>query len=100
MKKMAWIILVSFVFALLAGCIVTRPVAAPPPPRKEVRIVKPGPNFVWIAGHWKWVMGKYGWVPGHWIKARPGKVWVPGHWEKRGRHWVWILGHWKRKRKK
>ncbi len=99
MKKIAWIVLLSFVCVMLAGCVVTaRPTLPPPPLRKEVRIVKPGPDYIWISGHWRWVGGKYFWVKGHWIKERRGKAWVPGHWEKRGRHWVWVKGRWRRKR--
>jgi len=98
MKKIAWITLISFVLILLAGCVVSRPVVAPPPLKMEIRVAKPGPNYVWIVGHWKWGRGKYMWVPGHWVKARRGFAWVPGHWEKRGRHWVWISGRWRKKR--
>jgi len=36
----------------------------------KVYVVKPGPNYVWVDGHWK--VNKYGktvWVPGHWKKV-------------------------------
>ncbi len=42
----------------------------PPPPRKEVRTVKPFKKAVWIPGHWKW------------RNRRKGYVWVPGHWKR------------------
>ena len=94
MKKFAWIVLLGFVLILFEGCIVSHPTTAPPPPKTEFRPTKPGSNYVWISGHWKWTGNHYKWVPGYWTKARRGKVWVKGHWEKRGPHWVWIKGHW------
>ena len=97
MKKIAWLTLVIFVLILLGSCIVAGPIVAPPPLKKEVRSLKPGPNYVWISGHWKWTGSKYVWVSGYWSKAPKGKIWVPGHWKKKGRNWVWIPGHWKKK---
>ena len=35
-----------------------------------VKTVKPGPKYIWVAGHYK--INKYGkrvWVPGHWKKV-------------------------------
>ena len=43
--------------------IVTR--ETPPPPVAEQIYAAPGPDFVWIGGHWAW-----------------------------HRHWLWIRGHW------
>lgn len=95
MKKTAWCVLLIFIWVFIASCVVSHPTVAPPPPKNEVKTPKPGPNYVWISGHWKWTGGNYVWVSGHWTRAKPGKVWVPGHWEKRGNHWVWISGHWR-----
>jgi hypothetical protein len=64
MRKFAWLVLLSFVLTMLMGCIAARPRVAPPPLKKEVRPHKPGPNFVWIPGHWKWSGGRYVWVRG------------------------------------
>jgi hypothetical protein len=97
MKKTAWITLVCFLIVFIAGCVVTHPRLAPPPLKKEYRPAKPGPNHVWISGHWKWSGGSYKWVPGHWTKQKAGHVWVPGRWEKRGPRWVYIKGHWRRR---
>jgi hypothetical protein len=98
MKRIAWFLLVSFVFFVFNGCIVVRrPSIAPPPPRTEVVIAKPGPDYIWISGYWGWKSGKYVWMTGHWVKARPGRAWIAGHWEKRGQHWVWIKGRWRRR---
>jgi len=72
------------------------------PLRPKVVVVKPkapGPNFVWINGHWKWSkrVVKYVWAKGHWSKRRRGANWVSGHWaDVPGGH-KWIPGHWKRR---
>jgi len=68
----------------------------PPAVIVEVKPAKPGPNYIWISGHWVWRGGKFVWVHGHWVKKRRGYVWVPGHWVKKPRGWVWIGGHWKK----
>jgi hypothetical protein len=36
----------------------------------EVVTVCPGPNFVWIKGHYKVnIWGNFVWVPGHWLRV-------------------------------
>ena len=95
MKKTAFLILLGFVSVLIAACVVAGPTMAPPPMKKEIRTMKPGPQFIWISGHWKWSGNRYSWVQGHWVKNRPGRHWVAGHWERRGPRWVWIKGHWR-----
>ena len=32
---------------------------APPPPRVEVKVVAPGPGYVWIGGYHRWAAGAY-----------------------------------------
>ncbi len=54
---------------LLSGCtavVNTQPL--PPAPRVEVIPVAPGPEHVWVPGHWSWraAHGEYVWVSGHW----------------------------------
>ena len=95
MKKTAWLALLGFLFVITAACLVPGPTVAPPPVKKEIRTVKPGPNFVWISGHWKWSAGRYVWLTGRWVKKKPGRNWVAGHWTRRGKHWVWVKGHWR-----
>ena len=70
--------------------------AAPPAAIVETRPIAPGPNSVWIDGHYRWTGSRYDWVPGHWdARPRAGARWVPGHW-KRSRHgWRWTPGRWK-----
>lgn len=68
----------------------------PPPEQVEAVPVSPGPNYVWIKGHWRWA-GRWVWTPGHWDAVRRGHEWVAGHWEhRRGRRWIWVPGHWRR----
>jgi hypothetical protein len=79
----------------IVGCVVRGPRVAPPPPRTVVRTARPGPNYIWVRGHWGWKSGRYVWVNGYWLKRKPGRTWVAGHWEKRGTRWVWVRGHWR-----
>lgn len=70
----------------------------PPPPRREVVIERdrPGPEFIWISGYYRWDGGAYGWVPGRW-ERRPHTraAWVPGRWYHEHRGWYWVEGHWR-----
>jgi len=65
----------------------------PPPPVAEQLVPAPGPNFVWIAGHWVW-RGRWVWAPGHWEAMRPGAAWMAGHWERHHGGYVWVEGYW------
>ncbi len=79
---------------LTAGCVyhVRTP---PPPPRAEVRPVRPFIGAIWIDGHWHY-RGDWTWVPGHWKKPpRAGVVWAPGHWKKTPWGWKRARGHWR-----
>jgi len=79
-----------------AGCSTASYVPDPPPAlRSEVRPPQPGPNFVWVDGHWKWNGHRYAWVDGHWVKGKSGKQWVDGHWKKTPKGHVWVAGHWR-----
>lgn len=72
----------------------------PVPPRAVIKKPpKPGPNFIWIEGTWRWdkKTKQYIWVPGHWEKIKPNAVWVEGHWVKTPQGWKWVPGHWKKK---
>ena len=64
----------------------------PPAPMVERRPIAPGPDFVWIEGHWR-RHGGWEWVPGRWDR-RPGYAWVAGHWDRRGDGWFWVEGRW------
>lgn len=71
---------------------------APPAPRYERVIVRPG--YAWTPGYWRW--DRYGhrhvWVGGVYVRERPGMVWVPHHWQQ-GPHggWRFVEGHWARR---
>lgn len=72
---------------------------APAPP-VVLKPPKPGPDYVWVSGHYRWSGGQYAWVKGRWVAMQAGSVWVPGHyqWRVEGR-WkvrVWVPGHWQR----
>ncbi len=86
------IILIAFVYSCAGVVYIPEP---PPPLKTEIKTAKPGPNAVWIDGHWKWNGHKYVWKPGYWEK-NPRGTWVPGHYTKRSRGHVWVPGHWKR----
>ena len=75
------------------GVAVTTP---PPAARVEVIGTAPGPEYVWIGGHWGWQGSEYVWMDGRWDRGPHAKAkWVPGHWKNTKRGWVWTDGHWK-----
>lgn len=98
--------LATLVFiAALGGCATAPPGSrvyvrvAPPPARVEAVSPAPGPQYVWVRGHWRWAPreASYRWVPGHWLRLQPGyRTWVPGHWARDRRGWFWVEGHWRR----
>jgi len=54
------------------------PREAPPPPREERVIVRPG--YSWNAGHYEWRHHRYVWVHGRHIRERRGYDWYRGEW--------------------
>lgn len=68
----------------------------PPPLRHEIIVRRPGPDFEWQAGFWRWDGRDYIWVPGHWEPRHGRHGWVPGHWAHRHGDWFWVEGHWRR----
>jgi hypothetical protein len=68
----------------------------PPPPVYEVRVVAPGPEFVWIDGYHRWNGNAYVWVAGRWERPpHPRAVWVRGHWDHSNRGYYWVEGRWR-----
>ncbi|GGP23385.1 hypothetical protein [Silvimonas iriomotensis] len=85
-----------------------------PTPIHEDRGTAPGPEWGWVAGHWKWEGNDWFWVHGRWVQQAvpPMPVviveqvppppsnhhyWVPGHWvwQFNGHGgWVWVKGSW------
>ncbi|MDB6167172.1 MAG: hypothetical protein JWM88_36 [Verrucomicrobia bacterium] len=71
-------------------------VEAPPPPRHEVRIGPPGPQYVWIEGYWVRRRHRYEWVQGRWeLPPRGHGRWEGPRWERRGGSYVFIQGSWR-----
>jgi hypothetical protein len=73
-----------------------RVVVAPPAPRIEVPVPRPGPYHVWQPGVWVWhTEGRYVWHPGRWVLPPQGKtVWVRDEWVSYGGAWHMVPGHW------
>jgi hypothetical protein len=68
----------------------------PPRPPREVVVVRPGPNYVWIPGYYRWSGERYIWVAGRReMPPRPHAHWVPGHWHHHHRGYVWVEGYWR-----
>lgn len=68
---------------------------APPAPRYERVVVRPG--YAWHPGYYQWEgpRRRYVWVGGYYMRARAGHAWVPAHW-RQGPHggWHFVRGHW------
>jgi hypothetical protein len=68
----------------------------PPPAREEVIVRRPGPDYVWIRGHWGYGGGGYTWVSGRWERPeRAHRRWADGHWARDRHGWYWVEGRWR-----
>lgn len=67
----------------------------PPGARTEVIVERPGPEYVWIRGHWGYAGGAYAWVPGRWERPDGRRRWVDGRWAHDRNGWFYIEGHWR-----
>jgi len=48
----------------------------------------PGPNYAWVAGHYRLVNGQWQWVNGRWaVPPTNGAVWVPGGYDPDTHQW-------------
>ena len=71
-------------------------IGPPPPPRREVVAVRPGPRYVWVPGYNRWDGRAYAWTPGAWVLPPPNRRgWVPGRWRNTPRGYYWTEGHWR-----
>lgn len=69
---------------------------APPPPRDVVVGVAPGPDFVWIGGHWYRDRDRWAWADGRWGRRPYAHArWEEGRWEHRPRGYAWVEGRWR-----
>jgi hypothetical protein len=68
----------------------------PPPFRREIVPVAPGPRYVWIPGRWARAGSGWAWTSGRYI-VPPGRYrgWVPGAWHQGRRGWYYVKGHWR-----
>ena len=92
----AALLAMPFTIPLMARAqVLIGPTIAPPAPRYEP-VPPPRRGYVWDAGHWQWVGGRYNWYAGRWMPARPGYHWAPGGWNHQGPNWVYAPGQWVR----
>jgi len=71
----------------------------PPPLRREVVVVRPGPGYFWVPGHWDWAPARRGyvWVAGIWLRPPyPHAVWVGPRWRRRHHRTYFVGGYWRR----
>ncbi|MFN7942606.1 MAG: hypothetical protein U0X73_13515 [Thermoanaerobaculia bacterium] len=97
-------LLLSLPLAFTLGCFVPvrgeadLEVGGPPPPlQHEVAPARPGPDFVWVGGHWNWVAERhdYVWVGGSWLRPPHARAtWIAPRWHRRHGHWFFVAGRW------
>ena len=100
MLSRRWLSLVLGGFMIFSGASVRADdtVVHVKPPRdiEERQEPSPGPAYVWIPGHYRWVKTSFEWVPGHWeVPPHEHAVWVPYKWVKQNGGWVLKDGRWK-----
>ena len=70
-------------------------IPAPPPPREERVVVRPG--YTWIAGSWIWDTHsrRHVWHRGYYVRERQGYTWSAPNWYQGPHgHWHRHEGHW------
>jgi hypothetical protein len=69
---------------------------APPADRSETPPAQPGPQYVWVAGHYSWDGNDFQWHSGAWAQPPNGyHTWAPGAWQQTGTaNWVYVEGQW------
>lgn len=69
-------------------------VATPPPAApNEIRPAAPGPDYVWVRGHYELNQGVWSWTNGRWeLPPQPGMVWVDSRFEPQTQRWT--PGYW------
>jgi hypothetical protein len=56
-------------------------------PQYEVVPPRPGPDYVWRNGYWRWEANTWAWMPGEWIYQPPSVIIVPRPGYYYGRPW-------------
>lgn len=65
----------------------------PPAPKTEGKPLAPGPDLVWVDGHYMPVENQWRWVTGAWAKpATPISVWIPARYDEKTKKWY--PGYW------
>jgi hypothetical protein len=69
---------------------------APPSDRVENPSSQPGPQYVWVMGHYSWDGNDFQWHGGQWAVPPNGySNWSAGHWDQVGsNNWTYTDGHW------
>lgn len=69
---------------------------APPPDQTESPAPQPGPEYIWVAGHYSWDGADFQWHRGQWTIPPTGyHTWAMGRWEQSGStNWVYVEGQW------
>ena len=75
------------------GVVAQKPVQ---PKMKVKKGRRPGRDYVWISGHWRWNVQhkKYVWESPKWVREPAGKKWSPGQWKQVPGGYKWIPGKW------
>ncbi len=74
--------------------LLVREQADPPQPLLEHPGKPPANGYLWIAGRWDLLEGRYHWQPGNWVAPRPDHVWQAHVWRRAGDGWVQEGGRW------
>jgi hypothetical protein len=86
---------VALMIPATAGAQISVRIGPPRPPR-EVIVARPGPNYVWTPGYYRWSGNRYVWAPGAWVVPPHRHArWVPGYWARRHGGYVWVDGRWR-----
>ena len=67
----------------------------PPAVRREVRVARPGPDYVWINGYWADNGGRWEWIPGRWERpVERNAYWIPARYIRTSRGTIYEPAHW------
>jgi hypothetical protein len=67
----------------------------PPAVRREVRVARPGPDYIYVNGYWHDDGGRWAWIPGRWERpAAPQAYWIPARYINSGRGTIYEPAHW------
>ena len=69
---------------------------APPRVHVEHRSHRPGPEYVWTPGYYRWDGHAYAWSDGSWQRPPHRHArWVTPRWRRDGRDYVFVEGRWR-----